>query len=186
MASCVPDADYASLNDAAFLLQVSQGTVAGTGVALVGNGILDLLEIKLKKKKKRLLSNLCRCPAHPCWKCASCSVGHGKEAVFQSCRACVVVFHWQRSSRSMCRRGAGAQEKGPMSSARTGRHWKARTLLCSPELKGGQRAGRLLNDSGGRGGCLHVYILVIQARECLLICIRCKLMLILFGSLRCC
>lgn len=52
MASCVPDADYASLSDAAFLLQVSQGTVAGTGVALVGNGILDLLEIKLKKKKK--------------------------------------------------------------------------------------------------------------------------------------
>lgn len=51
MASCVPDADYASLNDAAFLLQVSQGTMAGTGVALVGNGILDLLEIKLKKKK---------------------------------------------------------------------------------------------------------------------------------------
>lgn len=59
MASCVPDADYASLSDAAFLLQVSQGTMAGTGVALVGNGILDLLEIKLKKKKKkRLLSNL--------------------------------------------------------------------------------------------------------------------------------
>lgn len=58
MASCVPDADYASLSDAAFLLQVSQGTVAGTGVALVGNGILDLLEIKLKKKKKAVIKSV--------------------------------------------------------------------------------------------------------------------------------
>lgn len=49
MASCVPDADYASLSDVTFLLQVSQGTMAGTGVALVGKKNLDLVKVKLKK-----------------------------------------------------------------------------------------------------------------------------------------
>lgn len=63
----------------------------------------------------------------------------------------------------MCKRGARAQGKGLMNSARRGRHWKACTLLCSLGLKGGHRAGRLAEDSGGREGCLH--LLVIQARS---------------------
>lgn len=112
----------------AFLLQVSQGPMAGIGIALVGKEILDLLKIKIKNKKKKrravIKSVSLSCAPLLCLLLCVSWQGGCFSVMYSLCGS----FHQQRSSRSMCRRGSGTRGKGPMNSARTGRNWKGHTF----------------------------------------------------------